>query len=84
MKIQIEIRNVYGNETAYPACRHAKFLAAMAGTATLTPEKLSLIAANGYEIEVVAATGRLVGLAPLAAAWSGETARQRRGGTFGS
>lgn len=64
MKIQIEIKNVYGTETVYPVCRHAKFLTAMAGTKTLTADKLRLIAANGYEIEVVpTAIGRLVGFA---------------------
>lgn len=64
MKIQIEIRNVYGNETVYPVCRHAKFLAAIAGMKTLTVEKLRLIQANGYEVEVVpGAVGRLVGFA---------------------
>lgn len=61
MKIQVEIRNVYGNETVYPVCDHAKFLARLAGTKTLTMEKLRLIMANGYEVEVVpGAVGRLV------------------------
>lgn len=63
MKIQIQIKNVYGNETVYPVCAHAKFLAAMAGTRTLTMEKLRLIKANGYVIEVVSNAGILVGLA---------------------
>ena len=47
MKIQVTICNVYGTETVYPVCRHARFLAAMA---------------HGYEVEVVAHTGRLVGV----------------------
>jgi hypothetical protein len=64
MKIQIEIKNVYGQQTMYPVCRHAKFLAAMAGTKTLTSDKLRLILADGYEIEVVpASVGQLVGFA---------------------
>lgn len=64
MNIQVQIRNVYGIETVYPICRHAKFLAAMAGTKTLTIDKLRLIKANGYEVEVVpVAIGRLVGFA---------------------
>lgn len=62
MKIQVQIRNVYGVETVYPVCRHAQFLAAMAGTKTLTVEKLRLIQANGYDVEVVPVTGRLVGI----------------------
>jgi hypothetical protein len=35
----------------------------MAGTRTLTIEKLRLIKANGYEVEIVPASGRLVGFA---------------------
>lgn len=75
MKIQIEIRNIYGNETVYPVCKHAKFLAAMAGLKTLTREKLRLIAANGYEIEVVTNVGRLIGLAAAARTALNEDAR---------
>ena len=60
-QIQIEIRNVYGNETIYPVCAHAKFLAAMAGTRTLTREKVRFILANGYDVQVVGNSGRLVG-----------------------
>lgn len=68
MKIQVEIRNVYGNETVYPVCGHAKFLAELAGNKTLTMQKLRLIMANGYEVEVVpSAVGRLVGFAHKAA-----------------
>jgi hypothetical protein len=63
MKIQVSIRNVYGTETVYPVCRHSQFLAAMAGTKTLTIDKLRIIQAHGYEVEVVADTGRLVGTA---------------------
>lgn len=62
MKIQVEIRNVYGNETVYPVCAHAKFLAAMAGTKTLTIEKLRFIMANGYEVDVIGRGGKLIGL----------------------
>jgi hypothetical protein len=61
--IKIQIKNVYGVETVYPVCAHAKFLAAMAGTKTLTPEKLRLISAAGYTIEVISLSGRLVGMA---------------------
>lgn len=62
-KIQVEIKNVYGNETVYPVCKHAKFLAAMAGTKTLTLEKLRFIKANGYEIEIVSNIGMVIGFA---------------------
>lgn len=62
MQIQVQIRNVYGVETVYPACAHSRVLAAMAGTKTLTIDKLRLIQANGYTVDVVANTGRLVGI----------------------
>jgi hypothetical protein len=63
MKISINIRNVYGVEQAYPACDDAETFAKIAGTKTLQPATLRLIAELGYEIEVVANTGRLVGVA---------------------
>lgn len=62
MKIQVQIKSVYGVETVYPVCRHAVFLAAMTGTKTLTIEKLRLIRAHGYDVEIVPVTGRLVGI----------------------
>jgi len=51
-KITISIRQVYGNETIYPACPHSAFLCALAKTKTITPEMLRLIRAQGYQIEV--------------------------------
>ena len=38
--IKVQIRNVYGNETVYPACPDAVKFAALCGTKTLTVEKL--------------------------------------------
>ena len=51
MKIQVEVKNVYGNETVYPYCEQAKLFARIAGTKTLTVETLKSIKALGYEIE---------------------------------
>lgn len=62
MKIQINIRNVYGNEQAYPVCDAAKVFADIAGSKTLTPGTLRNIQRLGYEVEIVAlgvAIGRL-------------------------
>lgn len=53
-QISVTVRQVYGNETIYPACRTSAFFAALAGTKTLTDDALRLIAANGYEIVAVA------------------------------
>jgi hypothetical protein len=60
--IQIQIRNVYGNEQAYPVCDAAKTFAEIAGSKTLTPATLRKIQRLGYEIEVIAlgvAVGKL-------------------------
>lgn len=54
MKIQITIRNVYGNEQAYPVCDAAKLFAEIAGSKTLTPHTLNRVKRLGYQIEVVA------------------------------
>ena len=57
-KITVTVRNVYGNETIYPACKTSLFFCHLAGTKTITTEMLRLIAAQGYEI--VAEAPRLV------------------------
>lgn len=54
MTIQIEIRNVYGNETIYPANDTAVTFAKIAGTKTLKPETLRLAKSLGYKIAVAA------------------------------
>jgi len=53
MTIQIEIRNVYGNETIYPANETAATFARIAGTKTLRRETITLAKSLGYTIEVV-------------------------------
>lgn len=50
--ITVEIKNVYGIETVYPACDKAELFARLAGTKTLTRHALRDIAALGYQIEV--------------------------------
>ena len=51
--IQVEIKNVYGNENIYPACAKAKAFADIAGTITLTKRTLALVKSLGYEIKVL-------------------------------
>ena len=53
MKIQITVKNVYGNKTIYPVCEQAKLFAKLAGTKTLTHAALCTIEALGYNIEAV-------------------------------
>ncbi|NDB68931.1 MAG: hypothetical protein EB015_13170 [Methylocystaceae bacterium] len=51
MQIQIEIKSVYGELKAYPACDKAKLFAEMLGTKTLTHSALIYIERLGYSIE---------------------------------
>ena len=52
MKITVEIKNVYGIEPVYPACKASELFAKIAGTRTLTRHALRDIQALGYSIEV--------------------------------
>jgi hypothetical protein len=52
MQATIEIKHVYGVQTAYPACATAALLARLAGTKTLTAESLATIRALGYRLEI--------------------------------
>jgi hypothetical protein len=54
MQITIEVRHVYGVQTAYPACPTAALLAKLAGTKTITADALSTIRALGYSVQVKA------------------------------
>ncbi len=51
MKITIELRSVYGEWKAYPACPDARIFADMLGTKTLTDTALAHIRRLGYRIE---------------------------------
>ena len=51
MKILVEVRDVYGNKTVYPACKVSKAFADLAGTKTLTHHALQIIESMGYTIE---------------------------------
>lgn len=50
--VRVQIKNVYGNDVYYPACPTAQLFADVAGTKTLTFEKLRLIKRAGYEVIV--------------------------------
>lgn len=52
MQATIEIKHVYGVQTAYPACPTAALLARLAGTKTLTADALATIRALGYDIKI--------------------------------
>lgn len=52
MTIKVEIWNVCGRDTVYPACPDAARFAAIAGTKTLGDHVLRMIRELGYEIQV--------------------------------
>ena len=52
MEILVEIKNVQGNETIYPACKKASLFCAIAGTKTITDQTKDLIKQLGYTIVV--------------------------------
>lgn len=52
MTITIEIRDIYGIRTVYPACDKSRLLARLAGTKTITRHALETIRALGYTVEV--------------------------------
>lgn len=62
MSITIQIKNVYGNETIYPACKHSAFLCAIARTKTITQDMMRMIVAQGYDVHVEAPTLRFAGV----------------------
>ncbi len=51
-KIYVEVKEVYGNKTIYPACDDSRSFSQIAGTKTLTDNTIVYIKALGYEIEV--------------------------------
>jgi hypothetical protein len=50
--ITVEVRDVYGRQTAYPMDTAARIFADIAGTTTLTDMTLKRIKALGYHINV--------------------------------
>jgi hypothetical protein len=53
MSITVEIRDVYGRPTIYPACPTAEKFAALTGTKTLTGQALNTIRSLGYTVTVM-------------------------------
>lgn len=52
-KIQVKIKNVYGNTAIYPECETAKRFAALAKQKTLTTREINIIKDLGYTVEVI-------------------------------
>lgn len=56
MKIQVQLKNVYGNTTIYPICDKAKLFAALVGQKTLTARDIKHIKDLGYSVDVIQET----------------------------
>ena len=56
MKIEIIIKNVYGNKLIYPNCDIAKAFSNIAKTKTLSKEVLKSLTDIGYQVELVSNT----------------------------
>ena len=52
IEIVVHIKNVYGVDKVYPACKKAHLFSDIAGTTTLRPSDLKAIQALGYSIRV--------------------------------
>lgn len=53
MSIQVQVKNVYGNELVYPICSTAMKFANLLRTKTFTTHHVESIKALGYEFEIV-------------------------------
>ena len=48
MELKVEIKDVYGQELVYPACRLSRSFAALTQCKTLTPHAIKEIKTMGY------------------------------------
>ena len=56
MKLQVMIKNVYGNQTIYPVCDVSKQLCKINGTKTFTNTIIQTVRLLGWTIEQVTET----------------------------
>jgi len=65
MILQVEIRNVYGNEAIYPANEVAALFASIAGTKTLKMDTIAKAKKLGYTVEVVPNCAQVLAMVTL-------------------
>ena len=53
MQIKYTTKNVYGNETNYPASEDARTIALLTGRKTLTARDIQILKERGHEVERV-------------------------------
>lgn len=60
--VLVEVRNVYGNETIYPACDNAMLFCKIAGHKTLPKYLLEYIRALGFEVRLAPQITKVLGV----------------------
>ena len=53
-EIQVEIKNVYGNDLVYPVCKKAILFSKLTGKLTFNSADIKNIKALEYEVKVIA------------------------------
>jgi len=53
MALQVQIRNVYGNELVYPVCEQAKLFTQLLGVKTFNHHQIETLKQLGYIFEAV-------------------------------
>jgi len=53
MKLEVYIKNVYGNEMIYPHCAQSQAFLKALGLKTFTPSAITAVKALGFELIVV-------------------------------
>ena len=61
MQITVQVRQVYGVETIYPACKTSVFFCGLARTKTITEDMMRMNLAQSYEVAVETPALRFVG-----------------------
>tara|TARA_R100000951_G_scaffold23284_1_gene19446 strand:- start:318 stop:491 length:174 start_codon:yes stop_codon:yes gene_type:complete len=48
MKLEIQVKNIYGRDVVYPVCEKSQLLTRLSGNRTLTDEAIAVIKKLGY------------------------------------
>lgn len=48
MKLEVQVKNLYGRDVVYPVCEKSRLLTQLSGNRTLTSEAIAVIKQLGY------------------------------------
>lgn len=48
MKLEVQVKNLYGRDVVYPVCEKSQLLTRLSGNRTLTSEAIAVIKQLGY------------------------------------